>query len=257
MSIRDALRQGDEDGAGVPSRVPSPAVTYNVPQRPNLPTRSTEKIVEKLVEVPVPMKVDEESGIVWIGNLGVSRRGLYLKPETSYDEWTAFVEVLRSYKDSLSLIIGDWLAFGERAWGATYEQVAGYLGYKVETLRDWVWVCNAVDISLRNDVLFFQHYRLVASLSHDEQYQWLRKAIIGSGTESDPKPWSARRLEAEIAGLPKLPSGPQKTRLDRFRAAFWSGYQRSLKIAAKATSDERAAMAAELRRLADELDRGG
>lgn len=214
------------------------------------------EVVEKTVEVPVPYPVsaldDPEHPITWFGSFGVSAVGLYVGNEVSPTEWWAFLQGIKRIDTAINLVIGDCLAYGDRVWGVTYERVAALIDRDVQTLRDYAWVCGAVDISLRKDVLTMNHYKVVANLPHEQQRQWLEKAVMG---DDGKHPWSYRRLEAEIKGmvLPQIATD-KRDPLSRFRRAFAPFEQKMMIMAIKARAQQRTQMAAYLRQLADKIE---
>lgn len=208
---------------------------------------------EVRVEIPVPAPaLTDENGVTWIGGFGLSRRGLYITQDISKGDWANFFEVIQKYNDSFALIVGDWLAFGERQYGATYEQVADRLRMKAQTLRDYVWVCSAVDLSLRKDNLLYNHYKAVAHLPYEKQEELLQKA--SEGTEG--KPWSVRRLKAEAEGVPTNSKRPRAGALDLFQKALTPFQERVSTLATKAAPEHREQMAQWLEHLAEQIRKG-
>ena len=96
------------------------------------------------------------------------------------------------------MVVGDWWAHGEHAYGARkalFEEGQPLEDMNFGTVANYGWVARQVPTSLRNEVLTFDHHRHVASLSPDEQREWLARAVEGE----DGKPWSSNKLKAEIA----------------------------------------------------------
>lgn len=204
------------------------------------------------VAVPTPVVVSED-GVSWIGHFGVSRRGLYVADGVDQSEWEGFFSVLETVNDSLTLLVGDYLKEGEnRQYGVTYELFSQRLHRPVVTLRNNVWVCNSVDLSLRSDKLVYSHYEAVAHLSYENQTRWLERAVQGD----DGKVWSARRLEAEIEGVPVITGKRTSGVFERFQRATVPYENRVLKIAQKAAPEQREEMATQLERLAAQIRSG-
>lgn len=90
-----------------------------------------------------------------------------------YDDWLDLGYTLRQLEGSLSWLIGDWLVFGEREYGKTYQQLAEMLGVEVATLYDWRYVASAVHFSVRTEKLHWSHHKLVAGLDEAQQVAWL------------------------------------------------------------------------------------
>ncbi len=218
-----------------------------------------QQIVYQDREVPVPYDVayDDQTGGVVIGRFTISRRGLIIADDVTEDEWRQFGNVIVGMRDSLSLMIGDWLAHGELKYGVSYSQFVEAFGLDDQTLYDYKWVCSSVQFSLRKENLFYNHYKAVAKLSHEDKVYWLNRASIGDGTEEAPKRWSTRRLEAEITGLklprPKVEGSVHLLQFERKYTPFMEGVS---KIASKADPAERRQMAEYLRTLADRVEKG-
>lgn len=196
---------------------------------------------------------DRQQNIVWFGKFGVSSVGLHIAGEIDHDEWDAFIEGLQQLEQSVALIIGDWLAYGDRTWGVTYDQMARRLKRSPDTLRDYAWVCGSVEISLRKDNLTLNHYKAVAKLPYEEQAAWLSKASVGDNGE---RAWSYRRLEAEINGAPPVVRKTDNDPVSRFQRAFEPFAKRIEGVVKKAEPGHRQQMVQWLREYADQLERG-
>ncbi|MBV9688974.1 MAG: hypothetical protein JO202_04600 [Ktedonobacteraceae bacterium] len=85
--------------------------------------------------------------------------------------------------------IGDWLNYGERAWGKKYEEALQQTGLDYQTLRDYKWVASHVPLSVRKDTLSFHHHKQVASLDTQQQEHLLTKAVAFA--------WSLIKLKQE------------------------------------------------------------
>lgn len=138
-----------------------------------------------------------EDGAIEAGRFTLTATGMVIDPHATFDEWREIGDVLRRIDSSIQWLLGDWMAYAERQWGKTYEQVAEATGYNAKTLRNFAWVAWNVDSSLRRDTLSFEHHKIVAHLSPDAQEHFLSQAAAGN--------WSTRRLQNEIAP-PTLPS---------------------------------------------------
>ena len=72
--------------------------------------------------------------------------------------------------------IGDWLRYGNAAYGERYARAANVTGYDAQTLMNMVYVATQVDISRRHEALSWSHHAEVAALPDDEQQRWLTRA---------------------------------------------------------------------------------
>src|SRR5262249_45169629 len=86
--------------------------------------------------------------------------------------------------------LGDWLIYGEQAYGDRYRQVVTDTSLGYQTLRNYAWVAKAFPVSRRRDGLSFGHHSEVVALSDDEQDIWLDQAERSN--------WSRNRLRREL-----------------------------------------------------------
>ncbi len=221
--------------------------------------RSTNELLDDVEYVPVPFDIvrNEKTGAVVIGRFTISKQGLVIADGVSEDEWLGFGEIILQMRGSLAVMLGDWLAHGELMYGGWYQRFIESFGLDDQTLYDYKWVCGSVQISLRKENLFYNHYKTVAALTHEEKVMWLERASIGDGTAEQPKRWSARRLDAEIKGFkPPRPSIGESVHLLQFERKYNPFMERVSKIASKANPVERRQMAEYLRTLADRVESG-
>ncbi|PZS35300.1 MAG: hypothetical protein DLM61_02280 [Pseudonocardiales bacterium] len=86
--------------------------------------------------------------------------------------------------------LGDWLVYGEQAYGDRYEQVIADTELGYQTLRNYAWVARKLPMSRRRDTLSFGHHAEVAALPNDEQDAWLARAEQSS--------WSCSKLRRAL-----------------------------------------------------------
>lgn len=109
-------------------------------------------------------------------------------------EWLQVGTALRNCQGATQWWIGDWLNYGERAYGENYSQALEETDYEKGSLRNLKYVSGKVEMSLRSDILTWNHHALVAPFEPDEQHNWLNRAVEGR----DGKAWSVSTLRAEI-----------------------------------------------------------
>lgn len=190
----------------------------------------------------------DDGGAITVGNFRISKIGLQIAEGVNVDEWQAFGQHIRMMETSIQWIIGDWLAYGEREYGKTYQEVAELTGYTYETLRNLVWVARQFEMSSRNDNLSFGHHQTALALceGHAEvAFQWL--------TTASENGWSIKKMSDEIKGIPLAPP-PPKGRMAKFWTNFEGFAKKNAQLARKAGEAERRQMADALRKLADELE---
>ena len=64
--------------------------------------------------------------------------------EMAYEEWERLGHVLQRMDASLPWWIGDWLNYGEYAWGEAYAQALEITGKSIDVLQNYKWVANKI-----------------------------------------------------------------------------------------------------------------
>jgi hypothetical protein len=119
--------------------------------------------------------------------------------------------------------LGDWLVYGEQAYGDRYKQAIADTSLGYQTLRNYAWVARAFSVSRRRDTLSFGHHVEVAALPEGEQDVWLARA--------EQLNWSCNKLRRAL----------QSAKLANCRASGDKGASqtRALKIEVPAERHER------------------
>lgn len=120
----------------------------------------------------------------------LSRKGLQLPRQCSFDNWLIIGEQLSAISSSSRWCLGDWLFYGEKAYSGRYREAIEQTSLDYQTLRNYAWVARRFVMSRRRDTLTFAHHAEVAALSEPEQDFWLRKA--------EDLEWSRNRLRREV-----------------------------------------------------------
>ena len=153
------------------------------------------------------------------GEVGYGAVGLALAPGMAYARWEAIGRALWAMEWGRLWWLGDWLAYGECAYGERAAQAEALDGYDYATLSGARWVCGRIEAARRRPELSFAHHQEVAALAPAEQERWLAAAAREG--------WSVRELRAVLRAAP--------TPLDALRREW-----------ARATAEERAAFRAEV-----------
>lgn len=124
----------------------------------------------------------------------ITKVGAIFPANMSYEEWEACGKNMRGARESLKFYLGDWILFGEAAYGERYSQALDVSDYDYDYLRKIVYVCRNVPLLRRRNNLSFYHHYEVASLTGDEQEAWLSTA--------EENNWSIRQLREAIK-IPK------------------------------------------------------
>lgn len=95
-------------------------------------------------------------------------------PAPEFEVWLTYGRALRRVKGALKFVLGDWLNFGEAAYGEKYSQaLALWPESNYGSLANTAYVCSNVSISCRHENLTFEHHYTVAKLEQDKQMELL------------------------------------------------------------------------------------
>jgi hypothetical protein len=107
----------------------------------------------------------------------ISRAGLDIKGELTFDEWQALGNELAPVAKSIAFIVGDWINYGQTRYGEKYDEALRLTGLSYETLRQYSYVAGRVQLWFRNHNLDWTHHKLVAKVKDpEEQRKWLDTA---------------------------------------------------------------------------------
>ncbi len=111
----------------------------------------------------------EQGRITHIAGFRVTPMGLVAEREMNKGEWEEMGVGLRQLSDGLHWIVGDWMAYGERRWKGTYEDMEMATGFAVKTLYNDSYVARKFEISRRREKLSIAQHAEVASVSEPWQ----------------------------------------------------------------------------------------
>lgn len=94
----------------------------------------------------------------------------------TFEQWVIHGRRLGSLGRTVGWWIGDWLRFGNAAYGEKYVRASRITGYDVQTLMNMTYVATSIEPSRRRENLSWSHHAEVAALSADEQESWLSLA---------------------------------------------------------------------------------
>jgi hypothetical protein len=145
------------------------------------------------------------------------RTGLDLPPRLPFERWLDIGIQLSAAATSAAWCLGDWLAYGEKAYASRYRRAIELTSLDYQTLRNYAWVARQFPLSRRRDTLSFGHHAEVAALTEPEQDFWLRKA--------EHHHWPVKHLRRQVRtslaqrtptpDLPRPgPQGPGRPALD-------------------------------------------
>jgi N6-adenosine-specific RNA methylase IME4 len=142
------------------------------------------------------------------GRVTYGPTGIEFDPDLQYDEWTVVGETLDRMQQGIQWWVGDWLLFGERAYGEQYAQAMDATKLDYGYVRNLQWVAGAFELSRRRDNLSWSHHKEVAQLEPAEQDYWLDTAISEKFSQRDlRKAIRAHRDKLLRGQTPALPAG--------------------------------------------------
>jgi N6-adenosine-specific RNA methylase IME4 len=118
----------------------------------------------------------DRDGVTLAGAFSLTRTGLVVTGEPTYEEWQRCGEFLNRVGASVQWLIGDWLNYGERRWGETYTQAVEMTGLDISTLQKVKWVSSVIESCRRRQELSFAHHHEAASLPPAEADALLTRA---------------------------------------------------------------------------------
>ena len=116
--------------------------------------------------------------------------GLELRGDVDFETWKGVGKWLLAVSNASTWCLGDWLLYGEHAFGDRYRQALAETNLDYQTLRNYAWVARRFPASRRHDRVSFPHHAEVAALSESEQELWLQRA--------ERSGWSRNELRRQL-----------------------------------------------------------
>lgn len=189
----------------------------------------------------------QKGQFIYFQGCELSRTGMQIPDNLKPEQWAEVGGLLRDIDVALQWMIGDWFVYGNANFNLDYETFAEEIGFSIRTLQQYKYVAENVDSSVRTEKLSFTHHQLVASLRNkndvpdvEQQRRWINQAVENR--------WTVKQMRDAMAG--KTSASPVRyfKAVDSLRRRFKSW------IPAMPSQDKKA-MAEQLRRLADELEK--
>jgi hypothetical protein len=122
------------------------------------------------------MQIQVKQNDLTYGSFTLTPTGMTTVGMPSFEEWLKCGDFIQRTNRSVHFWIGDWLNFGEGAYGETYTQAMDDTKFAYQTLKDDKWVASRIEKSRRRDNLSFSHHKEIADLEPEEQEQMLDMA---------------------------------------------------------------------------------
>jgi hypothetical protein len=122
----------------------------------------------------------------------VTPSGLQIVEGLTFDAWAGMGRKLAGLSNAVAWCLGDWLNYGEQAYGDRYKAAIATTSLEYQTLRNYAWVARRFAVSRRRDAISFQHHAEVASMPEPDQDLWLSRA--------ERSRWSRNELRRRVHG---------------------------------------------------------
>jgi hypothetical protein len=121
----------------------------------------------------------------------LTSQGLQLRRGMSFGEWADVGRRLARIADGSAWALGDWIIYGQEAYGRRYQQALEATDLDYKTLRNYACVARRFPQARRLASLSFQHHADVSALEEPEQDLWLYRC--------QTLRWSRRELRRQLA----------------------------------------------------------
>ena len=133
---------------------------------------------------------DIDDGSLDLGGT-VTETSLILPAGLPFEQWQQVGFRLRRINRAWRWWVGDWLNYGERAYGEMYSQAMEETGLPYHSLAQCVYVAKHVEPSMRREGLSWGHHEAVASLPKADQTALLDRA--------ESHGWKREHLRAAVS----------------------------------------------------------
>jgi len=123
------------------------------------------------------MQVQVKPDDITLGSFTLNPTGVTTIGMPTFNEWLKCGDFIQRANRSVHFWIGDWLNFGEGAYGEMYAQAMDQTKYHYDTLRHDKWVASRIQNGRRRPNLTWTHHQEVADLEPDEQDLMLDMAV--------------------------------------------------------------------------------
>ena len=120
-----------------------------------------------------------------MSNQNALRRGM------AFTEWSDVGRRLARIANGSAWALGDWILYGQEAYGQRYKQALQVTELDYKTLRNYAYVARRFPPARRHPALSLQHHAEVAALDEAEQDLWLSRC--------ETLRWPRRELRRQLA----------------------------------------------------------
>jgi N6-adenosine-specific RNA methylase IME4 len=122
------------------------------------------------------IRITDDGDTLQLGAFTLAKTGLVIKGRPSVAEWEHCGHVLRRIEGAVQFWIGDWVNYGQKAYGEKYTEAIRVTGKDEKTLRNYAYVASRVEMSRRRDNVDFTTHAEVAPLTSARQAAILKRA---------------------------------------------------------------------------------
>jgi hypothetical protein len=120
-------------------------------------------------------------------------------------EWLQHGKRLGAIGRGAAWWIGDWVNYGNTAYGEKYSRAAKVTGYDVQSLMNMAYVASRYGISRRREGLSWSHHAALASLDMELQERWLdlagERQLSVRGLRDELRSWRRGNKSAALLEL--------------------------------------------------------
>ena len=132
------------------------------------------------------VRYENGKGEMVVGGFRLTRTGLAVEGmlTPTFEEFDQLGQYLRRVHTGYQWWWGDWLNYGEGAYGERFSQALEATDWEESTLRQYAWVAKNVPPENRIDGIAFGHYvNGLASLEPAEQKVWAERIVAENLTQ--------------------------------------------------------------------------
>ena len=132
------------------------------------------------------VRYENGKGEMVVGGFRLTSTGLAVEGmlTPTFEEWDQLGQYLRRVHTGYQWWWGDWLNYGEGAYGERFSQALEATDWEEATLRQYAWVAKSVEKENRLDGVAFGHYvNGLASLEPAQQKVWAERIVAENLTQ--------------------------------------------------------------------------